>query len=402
MTLPAGDDSPLLSINTTSPSRPGGATSDSGLRRRGRFLDRDGRFHQSLGRYNIRRIGGDWRRIYQDDIFHTVINTRTSRIITGIFAAYALVIFFFALAYLDISRNREECHVGISTLMEAYVFSLETIMTIGYGAPTNDIFYGGCSSMAMLLTLESFAGIFLDSICIGMFYARFARANKRATTIMFSNSAVIRKIRGDYYFMLQVCERRKHQLVEAHVRLYAMRHVMTPKGSPEMLYQSHQMRVQQPDDDVGAMLLIAMPQVIVHRIDPWSPLFPPECLPTEGHYPKVCPAYPDPSQRLIDIENGNREGGTEVPYKKPTRTQIMNHLRKSELEVIVVLEGIDGSTSNTMQARHSYTDEEIAWDSTFETCVSKADDGIVINFDRFHLLKPAPDDADQVASSSAM
>lgn len=27
-------------------------------------------------------------------------------------------------------------------------------MTIGYGAPTDDIFYGGCSSMAMLLTLE--------------------------------------------------------------------------------------------------------------------------------------------------------------------------------------------------------------------------------------------------------
>lgn len=80
-------------------------------------------------------------------------------------------------------------------------------MTIGYGAPTNDIFYGGCSSMATLLTLEvrnptaellleyldtvltlyalclamvqSFAGIFLDSICIGMFYARFSRANVR-------------------------------------------------------------------------------------------------------------------------------------------------------------------------------------------------------------------------------
>lgn len=27
-------------------------------------------------------------------------------------------------------------------------------MTIGYGAPTNDIFYGGCTSMATLLTLE--------------------------------------------------------------------------------------------------------------------------------------------------------------------------------------------------------------------------------------------------------
>jgi hypothetical protein len=27
-------------------------------------------------------------------------------------------------------------------------------MTIGYGAPTDDIFYGGCTSIATLLTLE--------------------------------------------------------------------------------------------------------------------------------------------------------------------------------------------------------------------------------------------------------
>lgn len=217
---------------------------------------------------------------------------------------------------------------------------------------------------------------------------------------MFTNSAVIRKIRGDYYFMLQVCERRKHQLVEAHVRLYAMRHLLSNDGTPETLYQSYQMRVQQPDDDCGAMLLIAMPQTIVHRIDQWSPLFPPECLPnrtgTECN-PKLFPAYPDPSQRMVDVENGNRDGGDNMQallgaIKKPTRAQIMNHIHQTELEVIVVLEGIDGATSNTMQARHSYTIEEIAWDSTFEKCVSKTPDGVLINFDRFHLLKPIQDE----------
>lgn len=222
---------------------------------------------------------------------------------------------------------------------------------------------------------------------------------------MFTNSAVIRKIRGEFYLMFQVCERRKHQLVEAHVRLYAMRHVFANNGgTPEALYQSHQMRVQQPDDDCGGMLLIAMPQIIVHRIDPWSPLFPPECLPEKDRNPKLHPAYPEPSQRLVDVENGNRDGGppSSVPaYKKPTRTQIMNHLRKSELEVVVILEGIDGSTSNTMQARHSYTDEEIAWDSTFENCVTHTGEGVIINFNRFHMLKPVPEDVETWTSASA-
>jgi hypothetical protein len=224
---------------------------------------------------------------------------------------------------------------------------------------------------------------------------------------MFTNSSVIRKIRGDYYFMFQVCERRAHQLVEAHVRLYAMRHVFASDGrggeTTESLYQSHQMRVQQPDDDCGGMLLIALPQTIVHRIDPWSPLFPPECLPEKGHFGKLAPAYPDPSQRLVDIENGNRDGGPSgvaPPYKKPTRAQIMNHLRKTELEVVVILEGIDGSTSNTMQARHSYTDEEMAWDSTFDNCVTHTGKRAIINFDRFHMLKPVPEDVETWTSAS--
>eukprot|EP00644_Phytophthora_capsici_P003461 jgi/Phyca11/535053/estExt2_fgenesh1_pg.C_PHYCAscaffold_310037 len=366
----SGVEQPLLSVT----SNGGSAVCQASSTQRTRFLDRRGRFKQSLGRFNVYRKGGDWRKIYWDDPFHTVINTRTSRIIWGVFIAYFFIILFFALAYLDVS------------------------MTIGYGAPTDDIFYGGCASIATLLTLESFAGIILDSVCIGIFYARFARANQRANTIMFSNSAVIRKIRGHYYFMFQTCERRKHQLVEAHVRLYAVRHEAEDDADEpnDFLFQCHQMRVQQPDDDCGAMLLMVLPQVVVHRIDQWSPLFPPECLPHDAFDSKTCASYPDPTQRQVDIDNGNRDGGLSgAPklYKEPTKAQIMNHLRKSGLEVVVILEGIDSSTSNTMQARNSYTDEDIAWDATFERCVLKTSTGLCIDFDRFHLLKPAPMDA---------
>ncbi|CAI5723528.1 unnamed protein product [Hyaloperonospora brassicae] len=397
----SGVEQPLLSVASGSSS----ASRQTRQTDRTRFLDRQGRFNQSHGRFNVYRKGGHWRRIYWDDPFHTVINTRTSRIIVGVLGIYFIIIFLFALAYLDVSMRYPICHVGLSSIMDAYVFSLETIMTIGYGAPTNDIFYGGCSSIATLLTLESFAGIILDSICIGIFYARFARANQRANTIMFSTSAVIRKIRGHYYFMFQTCERRKHQLVEAHVRLYAVRHEVEDEmnGPSDFLFQCHQMRVQQPDDDCGAMLLMVLPQVVVHRIDQWSPLFPPECLPSDGGDPKTCARYPDPTQRQVDIDNGNREGGLPGEaklYKAPTKLQIMNHLCKSKLEVVVILEGIDSSTSNTMQARYSYVDDDIAWDATFERCVVTTSRGLCVDFDRFHLLKPAPLDTQRCVMTS--
>lgn len=41
---------------------------------------------------------------------------------------YFFVIFLFAVLYLNISKREAACHVGLSTLMEAYIFSLETIV----------------------------------------------------------------------------------------------------------------------------------------------------------------------------------------------------------------------------------------------------------------------------------
>ncbi|OQR93085.1 inward rectifier K channel (IRK-C) family protein [Achlya hypogyna] len=402
-----------------------------------RLVDRGGQFrsqgrpaYATQGIYNIQRSGGNWRKIYWDDFFHTVINTRTDRIIFGIFVTYALVIFVFAVAFRHISVTDEACNVGVSTLMEAYIFSVETIMTIGYGAPTNDIFYGGCGSMAVLLTLEvplrrrarfspppqSFSGIFLDCICIGMFFVRFSRATRRANSIIFTQSAVVRKIRGQYYFMFQVCERRKHQLLEAHVRCYAVRHEINPDGSEGALFQTHHMRLQQPDDDVGAYLLMALPQVVVrdlgtggrrdhpeqvHRIDQWSPFYPQECRRSD-YEASTSAAFPDPSQRAIDHENGNRDyNDADFVPAVPTEAQLQAHLERSELEVVVILEGEDSTTSNTMQARYSYTASDIAWNATFTPCVSRTPaGGVHIDFDKFHNLQPAPLEAVFVSTPS--
>ncbi|KAF0687392.1 Aste57867_20861 [Aphanomyces stellatus] len=369
-----------------------------------RLLDRAGSFNPhgyqrntTKGFYNVQRVGGNWRKIYWDDIFHSIIYTNTKHILAGIFLTYTFVVFLFAVCYYSVSRHDERCNVGISTLMEAYIFSVETIMTIGYGAPTNDIFYGGCSSMAALLTLESIAGIFLNSICVGMFFVRFARATKRANSIVFSTVAVVREIRGEFFLMFQVCERRRHQLVEAHVRLYAVRHDVTATGDDEVLFQTHPMRLEQPDDSLGGMLLMALPQTVVHRIDPWSPLFPRQCLPlvTEQCHPhdaSIYPGFPDPPQRAVDHDNGNRDYNTDPAglIGRPTQDQIEQHLLLTELEVIVVLEGTDATTGNTMQARFSYTPHDLRWHHVFDRCVTRdpSTHGALIDFDKFHHTTP--------------
>jgi hypothetical protein len=104
------------------------------------------------------------------------------------------------------------------------MFSIETFATIGYGAPEDDIFFGQCESVTVVITLQCLVHLLVEAVTIGVIYCRLARPSSRASTIIFSDKAVIRRIRGRLYFMFQLWELRKHQLVEAHIRLYEIKH----------------------------------------------------------------------------------------------------------------------------------------------------------------------------------
>ena len=92
---------------------------------------------------------------------------------------------------------------------------------------------------------QAVCGILLDAVIIGIFYTRLSRPSLRASTILFSDKAVVQTIEGKAYLLFQVCEMRKHQLVEAHVRCYAIR------KAPSFSTQS--MRLQRPDDELGGI-----------------------------------------------------------------------------------------------------------------------------------------------------
>ncbi|RHY26016.1 hypothetical protein DYB32_007935 [Aphanomyces invadans] len=77
---------------------------------------------------SISRTGGNWKQIYWNDVYHTVINAKTRSLILGVAVAYVLVTLFFAVMYLVVSYNDEKYNVGIKTLAEAYIFSIETIV----------------------------------------------------------------------------------------------------------------------------------------------------------------------------------------------------------------------------------------------------------------------------------
>ena len=83
------------------------------------------------------------------------------------------------------------------------------------------------------------------------------------------------------------------------------------------------------------------------------------------------------------------------------RRAIKEHLQNSSIEVIVVVEGIEPASSCTFMARHSYIASEIAFDETFEPCMSLATDGAAqLSWDLFHGTRPVAFNSRQIIGAS--
>lgn len=253
-----------------------------------RLIGRDSAFHQASGNMSIKKKikRHHWRSLYSLDLFHSLVDSPFHRIIIILITGYMLIISVFAIFYLLVSLNYG-CGLDISTYGEAWVFSLETMATIGYGTP--DIFFDDCSAPVVILASQVCVKLISDAMVIGVIYCRLSSPYSRASTIIFSSKAIIRRIRGKLYLMFQLCELRKKQLVNAQIRLYLVRREIdvgeklgeasqfsnSKLEPPKSFIQTCSMRLNHPNDELGSMMLLYLPQVIVHEIDAWSPLMPP-------------------------------------------------------------------------------------------------------------------------------
>jgi potassium inwardly-rectifying channel subfamily J len=400
-----------------------------------RLLDRDGTFNQSLGRMSIRkRIHKlHWRSLYGADLFHSLVDAPSVKCIMILLGAYNLVILAFSFIYFYLSYEFD-CNLGLVNWGEAFMFSLETMATIGYS--TKDIFFDDCWTVGLALSAQVSIKLIADAVTIGVIYCRLSRPTRRASTVLFSNQAVIRRIKGKLYLMMQCCELRKHQLAEAHVRMYTIRRDRDLQTGEMTHFQTISMRLNHPDDELGGMMLLCLPQCVVHEINAWSPIMPPQRWRSEegshewepsdemtGHeagdelgFPSVLqrPAPPPSPLPPSDVSRGGtspvrqRRRGDGLPRTETgtgtdttadpaglqtthaqEQASVMQFMRDRRAEVVVIVEGTDAATGGTVQARHSYILDDIAWNHKFPPCVREDKDGAaLIDFGVFHQVEP--------------
>ena len=389
------------------------------------------------------------RKQFWDDWFHALAYQRTIVLMGILLAVYSAIVVYFGILYLIVShvgrlqQGQEEdaadessssssssigrnllhwmvCDMDLHGPLQAFYFSLSTMASIGYGA--SDYFFGNCWAPLLLVLFQVASAITFDAVAIGLLFHRFSRGHKRGKTILFSDKAVIRRVRKVPMLMFRVGELRRHQLLEATVRAYCVRHerhvvvpwpgatrsndhypqetkqsnvtatssLSTPSSSrietvhyvtrPLRLAVSSSSSWQQQSQDASSSqqqqqqqphILMSLPQVLVHRIDETSPLLPPRpCwydFDGRAHQPSgTARDLTEVSGDSIQHEPGDRENDDSGFY---SMEDIHEFLYDREAEIIVLLEGTDELTGTRIQARHSYAAHDLAWNQAFVPCV---------------------------------
>ncbi|RHZ42592.1 hypothetical protein DYB26_004905, partial [Aphanomyces astaci] len=165
-------------------------------------------------------------------------------------------------------------------------------------------------------------------------------------------------------------------------RCYAVLHKSVHFPHQVHHMQAYPMRLQQPDDDLNGWLILALPTICVHRLDAWKP-----------------------PQRAVDIESGTRENKYRVdkpalfntattnvltPVTKADIDRLLRFWSDTEMEVVVVVEGVDAATSSTTQMRHSFKAHDVVFNEQFVNCVfiDNETGGAIIDFKHFDRTTP--------------
>ncbi|XP_062264367.1 ATP-sensitive inward rectifier potassium channel 12 isoform X1 [Platichthys flesus] len=310
-----------------------------------------GRFVTKSGHCNIHSSNMDEKsQRFISDIFTTCVDIRWrymfllfSLVFVVSWLTFGLAFWVIGLLHGDMDHPAGDdsfvpCVLQVNTFVAAFLFSIETQTTIGYGARcvTEE-----CPAAVFMVVFQSIMGCIIDAFMIGAIMAKMARPKKRAETLLFSHHAVIALRDGKLCLLFRVANLRKSHIVEAHVRAQLVKHRYTVEGE--------YIPLDQIDMNVGYdkgtdRLFLVAPLTVIHEIDEESPLF---------------------GISKQDLET-------------------------SDFEIVIILEGMVEATAMTTQARSSYLSSEILWGHRFEPVIFQEKNQYRIDYAYFNKTFEVP------------
>ncbi|XP_049448759.1 ATP-sensitive inward rectifier potassium channel 15 [Epinephelus fuscoguttatus] len=321
------------------------ATRKSDIQRR--IVSKDG--HNNVRIDNVEGMV----KLYLHDIWTTVVDMKWRYKLTLFASTFVMTWFIFGVLFYfigmgngdfeaDLANNHTSCVMNVETLTGAFLFSLESQTTIGYGFRyISEECPLAIFTLVAQLVITGLAEIFVT----GAFLAKLARPKKRAETIKFSQSAVICRRQGKLCLMVRVANMRKSLLIQCQLTGKLLHSNVTEEGEKTQIHQSP---VNFNIDSSGECPFLILPLTFYHVLDEHSPL----------------------------------AGLNAV------------NLHSRDFELLVTLNATMESTAATCQSRTSYIPQEILWGYEFKPVLFSTTGGrYVADFNFFDKVQMSNDAA---------
>lgn len=261
-----------------------------------------------------------------DDFYHRAL-TVSWPVFFGL-ATSVFLIFnaLFAMVYqIDPTGIANQYPKGLAG---AFFFSVETLATVGYGDMHPQSIY-----THVVATAEIIIGMGNIAVVTGLIFARFSRPRAK---ILFGKHPVVRMIEGKQTLMLRAANMRMNLIAQASAQLHLLRRHSTPEG-----FQLRRIEDMALVRDHHPIFVLSWN--VMHVIDENSPLY--------GATPES--------------------------------------LEASDATLLLTVEGIDETTSQSMMARHQWSIKEVRWNYRYIDLVRRDENGVnVIDYTIFDEVLP--------------
>jgi inward rectifier potassium channel len=256
------------------------------------------------------------------DFYHDILTNSWPLFFFKLAAGFIVINLVFAMLYVVDRGGIVNARPG--SYLDAFFFSVQTLGTLGYGAMAPRSLYAN-----LLVTVESFTGILTIALFTGIIFARFSRPFAR---VVFSQVAVVAPFEGVPTLMFRAANQRGEAMLDASVTVTLARQHTTLEGVTMRRFQ--EVKLLRSSNS-----LFALSWTIMHPIDQDSPLY--------GLTPE--------------------------------------EMEEQDMEIVVMLNGLDEILADRIYCRHAYWADEIVWNRRFVDVISVTPGGNrMVDLTQFH------------------
>ena len=271
--------------------------------------------------YEVHVVGGN--PLGFEDAYHALLVAPWSVALGVIVGFYLGLNALFACLYLLVGGV-----TNVTSFVDAFFFSVQTMGTIGYGAmaPVSH-------AANAIVVVESVTGLVVTALATGIVFVRFSRTRAK---VRFTSRVAICLIDGVKTLTLRVGNERRAPIADASFRMTATRTTVTKEGVT--LYRAEQLPLVH---DRAPQLTRAL--TLRHVID------------------EKCPLFSDTPETFAKVE----------------------------LEIMVSLSATDEATLQPVHARTNFSAGSIVWGARLADVMSEpAPDRFELDLRRFDVLVP--------------